>query len=69
MCQDKELEWMVETSNNVASVVTKDTEIVVVASQRSNVMSNLQNMTNTVKAAFILGGAEVTVDDSTQHGR
>ena len=55
---------MVETSNNVASVVTKDTEIVVVASQRSNVMSNLQNMTNTVKAAFILGGAEVTVDDS-----
>ena len=64
MCQDKELEWMVETSNNVASVVTKDTEIVVVASQRSNVMSNLQNMTNTVKAAFILGGAEVTVDDS-----
>lgn len=64
MCQDKELEWMVETSSNVASVVTSDKDIVVVASQRSNVMSNLQNMTNTVKAAFILGGADVKVDDA-----
>lgn len=64
MCQDKELEWMVETSSNVASVVTSDKDIVVVASQRSNVMSNLQNMTNTVKAAFVLGGANVKVDDA-----
>ncbi len=64
MCQDKELEWMVETSSNVASVVTSENDIVVVASQRSNVMSNLQNMTNTVKAAFILGGATVKVDDA-----
>lgn len=64
MCQDKELEWMVETSSNVASVVTSDKDIVVVASQRSNVMSNLQNMTNTVKAAFVLGGADVKVDDA-----
>ena len=64
MCQDKELEWMVETSSNVASVTTADNNIVIVASQRSNVMSNLQNMTNTVKAAFLLGGAEISVDDS-----
>lgn len=64
MCQDKALEWMVETSSNVASVVTGDSSIVVVASQRSNVMSNLQNMTNTVKAAFLLAGAEVKVDDA-----
>lgn len=63
MCQDKALEWMVETSNNVASVNTSDNEIVVVTSQRSNVMSNLQNMTNTVKAALKLGGAEVVVND------
>ena len=63
MCQDKTLEWMVETSNNVASVNTSDNEIVVVTSQRSNVMSNLQNMTNTIKAAFLLGGAEVVVND------
>ncbi len=64
MCQDKAIEWLVETSSNVASVVTADDCITVVASQRSNVMSNLQNMTNTVKAAFLLGGAEVTVADS-----
>ena len=64
MCQDKALEWMVETSSNVASVVTSEKDITVVASQRSNVMSNLQNMTNTVKAAFILGGATVSVDDA-----
>lgn len=63
MCQDKELDWLVETSSNVASVVTADDTITVVASQRSNVMSNLKNMTNTVKAAFLLGGAEVSVSD------
>ena len=54
---------MVETSNNVASVNTTDNEFVVVSSQRSNVMSNLCNMTSTVKAAFLLGGAEVVVND------
>ena len=64
MCQDKAIEWLVETSSTVASVVTSDDCITVVASQRSNVMSNLQNMTNTVKAAFLLGGAEVKVGDS-----
>ena len=60
MCQDEALAWMVETSSNVASVVTTDTDITVIASQRSNVMSNLNNMGNTVKAAFQLAGAEVT---------
>ncbi len=63
MCQDEALAWMVETSNNVASVVTTDGEINVVASQRSNVMSNLENETNTVKAAFELAGADVTLSD------
>ncbi len=63
MCQDKELDWLVETSSNVASVATSDTDITVVASQRSNVMSNMNNMTNTVKAAFILGGATVSISD------
>lgn len=63
MCQDEALAWMVETSSNVASVTTADSEITVVASQRSNVMSNLVNMGNTVKAAFQLAGAEVTQGD------
>lgn len=63
MCQDEALSWMVETSSNVASVTTADNSITVVASQRSNVMSNLRNMGNTIKAAFQLGGAEVTQGD------
>ena len=63
MCQDKELEWMVETSSNVASVSTNDAELNVVASQRSNVMSRLQTMANTVKATFQLARAEITQGD------
>lgn len=62
-CQDEAIAWMVETSSNVASVVTKDDCIDIVASQRSNVMSNLENMTNTVKAAFQLAGAKISVGD------
>lgn len=63
MCQDEALAWMVETSSNVASVATTDNEITVVASQRSNVMSSLTNMGNTIKALFQLAGAEVTQGD------
>lgn len=63
MCQDEALAWMVETSSNVASVNTKDDSIEVVASQRSNVMSNLENMGNTIKALFQLAGAEVVQGD------
>lgn len=63
MCQDETLAWMVETSSNIASVTTSDNEVKIVASQRSNVMSNLTNMGNTVKAAFQLAGAEVTQGD------
>ena len=62
-CQDDAIAWMVETSSNVASVATTENAIDIVASQRSNVMSNLENMTNTVKAAFQLAGAKVSVGD------
>ncbi len=62
-CQDEAIAWMVETSSNVASVTTTENQIQVVASQRSNVMSNLENMTNTVAAAFLLAGAKVGVGD------
>lgn len=64
MCQDEALAWMVETSSNVASIITSDNEIVIVTSQRSNVTSNLENMSNTVKAAFQLADAEVEQGDS-----
>lgn len=63
MCQDPELATMVETSSNVASVQSSEREVKIVASQRSNVSSNLENMANTVKAAFELAGAEVTQSD------
>ena len=63
MCQDKAVDWLVETSSNVASVQTDGNEAVVVASQRSNVMSNLDNMCNTVRAVFQLAGAEVETGD------
>ncbi len=63
MCQDEAISWMVETSSNVASIETTDTNITVVASQRSNVLSNLENMGNTIKAVFQLAGATVTQGD------
>lgn len=63
MCQDKALEWMVETSSNVASVQSEGAKMEIVASHRSNVMSNLENMGNTVKALFQLAGAEVEQGD------
>ncbi len=62
-CQDEALAWMVETSSNVASVTTTENKIKVVASQRSNVMSNLENMTCTVMAPFLMAGANVSVGD------
>ncbi len=62
-CQDEALAYMVETSSNVASVQTAENTLTIVSSQRSNVMSNLVNMTNTVRACFELAGAEVVVND------
>ncbi len=63
MCQDEALADMVETSSNIASVQSSENEIVIVASQRSNVMSNLKNMANSIKAIFQLAGAEVIQND------
>ena len=63
-CQDEALAYMVETSSNVASIQTEENKLTIVSSQRSNVMSNLVNMTNTVRACFELAGAEIVVDDS-----
>lgn len=54
MSQD--LEGLVETSSNLASVRKIEDKIVVTTSQRSSVASNLRNMANVVRAAFELGG-------------
>ena len=63
MCQDEALEWMVETSSNLAVVETSANKVSIITSQRSNVMSALDNMCSTVKATFELAGAEVEHND------
>ena len=63
ICQDEALGGMVETSSNIASVHTEETEITVLSSQRSNVMSNLDNMCATIRATFELAGAEAWSSD------
>ena len=63
ICQDPELNGMVETSSNIASIHTADTQIDILSSQRSNVMSNLDNMCATIRATFELAGAEAWSSD------
>ena len=63
ICQDEALGGMVETSSNIASVHTSDNEITILSSQRSNVMSNLDNMCATIRATFELAGAETWSSD------
>jgi dipeptidase D len=63
ICQDEALGGMVETSSNIASVHTEENEINILSSQRSNVMSNLDNMCATIVATFELAGAEAWTSD------
>ena len=64
ICQDPELNGMVETSSNIASIHTTEDTINILSSQRSNVMSNLDNMCATIQAEFELAGAEAISSDS-----
>ncbi len=61
MSQD--IDWLVETSSNLASIHKNGNEIEIVTSQRSNIGSARKNMSATVAAAFELGGAEVFTTD------
>jgi len=63
ICQDPELNGLVETSSNIASIHTSETTIDILSSQRSNVMSNLDNMCATILAVFELAGAEAVSSD------
>ena len=63
ICQDPELNGMVETSSNIAAIHSAETEITILSSQRSNVMSNLDNMCATIVATFQLAGAEAHSSD------
>ena len=63
ICQDPELNGMVETSSNIAAIHSSESEITILSSQRSNVMSNLDNMCATIVATFQLAGAEAHSSD------
>lgn len=61
MCQD--LDWLVETSSNLASIHKETGKVVVNTSQRSSVSSARENMSATVRAAFELGGARAETNE------
>lgn len=61
MCQD--LDWLVETSSNLASIRRESGKVVVNTSQRSSVSSARENMSATVRAAFELGGARAETNE------
>ncbi len=63
-CQQEELDWLVETSDNLASIHTSDSEAKIILSPRSCVMTNLTNIANTISATFQLAGAEVVQCDA-----
>lgn len=55
---------LVETSTNLASIKMLDNNIIQVeTSQRSSILSSRDDIANSVRAAFELGGAEVTSGD------
>ncbi len=61
MSQD--MEGLVETSSNLASIHLEGDRVVVTTSQRSSVGSACQHMASVVRAAFELGGAEVLTNE------
>ena len=61
MSQD--LEGLVETSSNLASVRKHGNQVVATTSQRSSVASNLEYMAAVVRSAFELGGAKCVTNE------
>ena len=61
MSQD--IDWLVETSSNLASIRREGNHVVVTTSQRSSVASNCENMAAVVRAAFELGGAQAETNE------
>lgn len=54
---------LVQTSTNLAVVLTNEEEIYVLTSQRSSIETEKRHIANKVRAALELGGAEVTSTD------
>jgi dipeptidase D len=58
-----DIEGLVETSTNLASVKTKDDRIIIITSQRSSIESAKEAIANQVASTFLLAGAKVTQSD------
>jgi dipeptidase D len=58
-----DLPGLVETSTNVAMIATKGKKVEFATSQRSSVASEIQEIADTVRVIFELGGAEVRQGD------
>lgn len=63
LAMSQDMQGLVETSSNLASIKMKEEGIVVVTSQRSSILSSRKNMSQMIRSAFILGGATVTTGD------
>ena len=61
MSQD--MEGLVETSSNLASIKQRDGKLLVVTSQRSSIHSSRKDMSQMVRSAFELGGAVTETGD------
>ncbi len=61
MSQD--LDWLVETSSNLASIHLQGSDVVVTTSQRSSVPSALMEVAAVVRSAFELGGADTITNE------
>ena len=61
MSQD--IDWLVETSSNLASIHKEGNAVVVTTSQRSSVASAREYVSSVVRAAFELGGADAVTNE------
>ena len=59
-----DMEDLVETSNNIARVVVKGEEIIILCLTRSSVETSKFDLANALKATFELGGYQVTLSGS-----
>ena len=59
----QDMPGLVETSSNLASVKMVEGKIKIVTSQRSSILSSRKDMSEVVRSAFLLGGADVKTSD------
>lgn len=63
MKMSSDIPGLVETSTNVAVLTTDKKGVTLITSQRSSVASEIEEIAQTVRAAFELGGAKVRASD------